>query len=143
MRTITIIGGGAAGFFAAINIAEQCPNDQVIILEKTNKLLQKVRVSGGGRCNVTNHRSKPSELVDFYPRGTKKLYKSFERFTTADMVKWLNKRGVKTHTETDLRMFPVSNNSQTIIDCFLDECHKLGVKIEQNANVAAIQSTAD
>jgi hypothetical protein len=143
LRKIIIIGGGAAGFFAAINIAKRNPNDDVIILEKTNKWLQKVKVSGGGRCNVTNQRSKPSELVNFYPRGAKKLYKSFEKFGSSDMVKWLSDHGVNTHAEHDLRMFPTSNNSQTIIDCFIEACRHYGVSILRNQNVTGLKQLED
>ncbi len=143
MRNILIIGGGAAGFFAAINIAQQNPDDQVTILEKTNKWLQKVKISGGGRCNVTNHRSKPSDLVNYYPRGAKKLYKSFERFTTTDMVAWLEAHGVETHIEADLRMFPISNSSQTIIDCFVKASNDHGVLIQRNANVTELRQMSD
>lgn len=143
MRKIIVIGGGAAGFFAAINIAQRNPDDEVIILEKTNKWLQKVKISGGGRCNVTNHRSKPSELVGFYPRGAKKLYKSFERFSTADMVRWLKDHGVETHAEADLRMFPVTNSSQTIIDCFINACKRYGVNVLRNENVTDLKKSSD
>lgn len=143
MRKIIIIGGGAAGFFAAINIAKQNPDDEVVILEKTNKWLQKVKISGGGRCNVTNQRSKPAELIGFYPRGAKKLYKSFEKFSTSDMVRWLKDHGVDTHAETDLRMFPTSNNSQTIIDCFIQACHDYGVRIIRNQNVNSLKQLFD
>lgn len=139
MRKIIIIGGGASGFFAAINIAKRNPEDEVVILEKTNKWLQKVKVSGGGRCNVTNQRSKPSELVDFYPRGAQKLYKSFEKFSTADMVKWLKDHGVTTQAEADLRMFPITNSSQTIIDCFIQACRTYGVTILRNHNVTNLR----
>lgn len=116
---VVVIGGGAAGFFTAVNIAEKNPNAGITILEKSNKLLQKVKVSGGGRCNVTNARSKPSELVPFYPRGNKKLHSLFRKFTTSDLVDWLRKHEVDTKTEDDLRMFPSSDSSQTIVDCFL------------------------
>ncbi|MEQ9300656.1 MAG: NAD(P)/FAD-dependent oxidoreductase [Cyclobacteriaceae bacterium] len=143
MRKIIVIGGGAAGFFAAINIAQRNPDDEVVILEKTNKWLQKVKVSGGGRCNVTNQLSKPSELVGFYPRGAKKLYKSFEKFGTTDMVKWLKDHGVETQAEADLRMFPVTNSSQTIIDCFIDACKRYGVNILRNENVTELKQVSD
>lgn len=143
MRKIIVIGGGAAGFFAAINIAQRNPDGEVVILEKTNKWLQKVKVSGGGRCNVTNDRSKPSELVGFYPRGAKKLYKSFEKFSTSDMVKWLKDHGVETHAEADLRMFPVTNSSQTIIDCFINTCKRYGVNVLRNENVTDLKQSSD
>lgn len=142
-RHIFIIGGGAAGFFAAINIAEKHPEYQVTILEKTNKLLSKVKVSGGGRCNVSNARNQPSELVKFYPRGHKKLYNLFQQFSTSDMIEWLEKRGVKTKAEEDLRVFPITNSSQTIIDCFVNATHDLGVKIVQNTPVLALKSNGE
>ncbi|MFT6867237.1 MAG: putative Rossmann fold flavoprotein [Cyclobacteriaceae bacterium] len=137
-KSIVIIGGGAAGYFSAINIATKHPAYSVTILEKSDKYLSKVRVSGGGRCNVTNQRSKPSELVTFYPRGQKKLYPVFKTFSSSDMVNWLEEKGVKTHAEADQRMFPVSNSSQTIIDCFVNETHRLGVKIQFNTSVKAL-----
>lgn len=140
---IIIIGGGAAGFFTAINIAEKHPDYQVTILEKTGKLLQKVKVSGGGRCNVTNARNQPSELVKFYPRGNKKLHPLFKQFTTEDMVAWLNDRGVNTKTEADMRMFPVTDSSQTIIDCFMNQAKKSGVEIKLNQAVKELKQSGD
>ncbi len=131
-KEIIICGGGAAGFFAAINIREKHPDYNVKILEKSNKLLSKVKISGGGRCNVTNARSAPSELVKFYPRGEKKLYKLFKQFSSVDMVRWLKEHGVPTKSEEDLRMFPISDSSQTIIDCFLKCCQKLNIEILKN-----------
>ncbi|MCP4459742.1 MAG: aminoacetone oxidase family FAD-binding enzyme [Cytophagales bacterium] len=129
MKRVVVVGGGAAGFFAAINIKEKSPEHEVIILEKTKKVLQKVRVSGGGRCNVTNGRSLPGELIKFYPRGGKKLYKLIEKFGTTDMQRWLDDHGVPTHIENDLRVFPASNTSQTIIDCFLGNAQALGIQV--------------
>ncbi len=126
---IIVIGGGAAGFFTAINIAEKNPSHQVIILEKSSKTLQKIRISGGGRCNVTNARNNPSELVPFYPRGGKTLHSAFKQFTTSDMVNWLYDRGVETKAESDMRMFPVTDSSQTIIDCFQTQIKKLGIEV--------------
>ena len=136
---VIIIGGGAAGFFAAINIAEKHPDFQVTILEKSSKLLSKVKVSGGGRCNVTNARTKPSELVSFYPRGNKKLHPLFKNFGTSHMVEWLQQRGVSTKAEADQRMFPASDSSQTIIDCFLKEAKKHGVKVIQNETLIKLE----
>lgn len=137
---IIVIGGGAAGFFAAINIAEKNPDYKVTILEKTTKLLSKVKVSGGGRCNVTNERSRPSELVLFYPRGSKKLHQLFKRFTTSDMVNWLADRGVQTKAEGDHRMFPTTNSSQTIIDCFLNEVEKLNIDVIHNQALVELKT---
>lgn len=135
---VGIIGGGAAGFFAAINIAEKNPKANITILEKSNKLLSKVKVSGGGRCNVTNGRVKPAELTPFYPRGGKKLYKFFQEFGPHEMKKWLQNRGVSIKVENDLRAFPESNDSQTIIDCFLDLSKKHGIRIIKGCGVQKI-----
>ncbi|REE02202.1 BaiN/RdsA family NAD(P)/FAD-dependent oxidoreductase [Marinoscillum furvescens] len=142
-KRIIVVGGGAAGFFTAINIAEKHPRYSVTILEKSNKLLSKVKVSGGGRCNVTNARHRPGELIDFYPRGQKKLYKVFEQFTTKDMADWLAQHGVETHTEADQRMFPESNSSQTIIDCFLATAKANGVNICTQEAVMALTPTGN
>ena len=137
---IVVIGGGAAGFFTAINVAAKNPNFEVVILEKTSKTLQKVKVSGGGRCNVTNERSNPSELIPFYPRGNKKLYRVFKQFTSSDMVNWLLERGVETKVEEDKRMFPSSDSSETIIDCFKNQIQKLGIQTLLNHTLEAIKS---
>ena len=136
---IIVIGGGAAGFFTAINIAEKHPNYKVTILEKSSKILQKVKVSGGGRCNVTNERSLPSELVKFYPRGSKKLHSLFKTFSTEDMVRWLADHGVQTKAEADKRMFPVTDSSQTIIDCFVKAAEKHKVKVYLNESVTRLE----
>lgn len=136
---IIVIGGGAAGFFSAINIAEKCPSAKVQILEKTGKYMQKIKVSGGGRCNVTNGRKNPSELVKYYPRGEKKLKKPLSRFGSAEMIEWLELHGVDTHKENDLRVFPKSNNSQTIIDTFFRLAHQYKIEIISNQNWIDIQ----
>ncbi|MEK6476667.1 NAD(P)/FAD-dependent oxidoreductase [Catalinimonas sp. 4WD22] len=140
-KKIIVCGGGASGFFAAINIARKHPDYQVTLLEKSNKVLSKVKVSGGGRCNVTNARTNPSELVKFYPRGQKKLYSLFKTFSTQDMVDWLEASGVNTHAEADLRMFPTSNSSQTIIDCFLEAAQSAGVEIRKNCGLTDFSQT--
>ena len=116
---VAIIGGGAAGFFAAISVKEANPEAEVIIFEKTNKLLSKVKVSGGGRCNVTNQCASISELVKAYPRGGKQLKKAFGIFNTRHTQNWFEERGVPLVTEPDGRIFPKSNRSQTIIDCLV------------------------
>ena len=134
-KHIIVIGGGAAGFFAAINAAELHPNSKVIILEKSNKLLSKVRISGGGRCNVTNHCFEVNELVKNYPRGSKELKQVFSRFNVSDTIAWFKKRGVELKTEPDNRMFPESNSSETIIDCFIYEAKKYGIEIKMNEEV--------
>lgn len=124
-----VIGGGAAGFFAAVNAAQMNPGMRVLIVEKSTKLLSKVKVSGGGRCNVTHACFNPAELISFYPRGSKELRQAFSRFSTGDTVEWFEQRGVELKTEDDGRMFPVTNDSQTIIDCLLGEAEKYGVEV--------------
>jgi predicted Rossmann fold flavoprotein len=123
-KDIVVIGGGAAGFFAAINIAEQAPGLKVALLERGQTGLSKVKVSGGGRCNVTHAEFIPSELVQNYPRGERELLGPFHQFMTGDTIAWFEERGVELKIEDDGRMFPISNSSQTIIDCFLNEAKK-------------------
>ena len=138
---IAIIGGGAAGFFAAINCAAKNPKHSVSIFEKSNKILTKVRISGGGRCNVTHACFDNMRLTEFYPRGRKELRNAFSRFSTTDTVNWFESRGVKLKTEADGRMFPVTDNSETIIQCLLNEAEKLNVKIEMNHALLKIEKT--
>mgnify|MGYP001413967989 FL=1 len=126
---IIIIGGGAAGFFTAINIVEKNPNLKVAILERGKSVLEKVRISGGGRCNVTHACFVPNDLVKFYPRGEKELKGPFHQFCSGDTIEWFEKHGVELKIEDDGRMFPVSNSSQTIIDCFLKATQKLKIDI--------------
>lgn len=128
-RTIIVIGGGAAGFFTAIQIREQRPDTEVVILEKTAKLLSKVRISGGGRCNVTNACGQISAFARYYPRGEKFLQKAFHVFSNQDTIQWFAGRGVKLVAEPDGRMFPVTNTSQTIIDTFLDAAVRHHIRI--------------
>ncbi|WP_299396573.1 NAD(P)/FAD-dependent oxidoreductase [uncultured Gelidibacter sp.] len=137
-KDVIIIGGGAAGFFAAINIAEQHPHLKVTILERGKEGLQKVRISGGGRCNVTHAEFIPSELVLNYPRGEKELLGPFHQFMTGDTIEWFEKRGVALKIEEDGRMFPVSDSSKTIIDCFLNEAKKHKVEVLYNESVKKI-----
>ncbi|WP_452599609.1 NAD(P)/FAD-dependent oxidoreductase [Pontimicrobium sp. MEBiC01747] len=137
-KDIIIVGGGAAGFFAAINIAEQNPELKVAILERGKEVLTKVKVSGGGRCNVTHAEFIPQELTRNYPRGEKELLGPFHTFMTGDTIEWFEKRGVELKIEDDGRMFPVSNSSQTIIDCFLYEAKKHNVTIFKNQPVTTI-----
>ena len=139
-KDIIIIGGGAAGFFAAINIAEQHPELSVAILERGKEGLQKVKISGGGRCNVTHAEFIPAELVLNYPRGEKELLGPFHTFMTGDIIAWFEERGVELKIEDDGRMFPVSNSSQTIIDCFLGEAKKHKVDVLYNHAVKTIQA---
>jgi predicted Rossmann fold flavoprotein len=127
-KKIAIIGGGAAGFFAAISAKEHHPEAEVTIYEKSAKVLSKVKVSGGGRCNVTHACFDNKKLLTFYPRGANYLRKAFEQFNTRSTIEWFKKRGVELETLSDNCIFPKSNSSQTIIDCFLNEARKLGVK---------------
>ncbi|MDB5283356.1 MAG: flavoprotein [Bacteroidota bacterium] len=130
MKNIVVIGGGAAGFFAAISCAENHPDYHITILEKSSTLLQKVKISGGGRCNVTHACFEPKELVKFYPRGEKQLLGPFTKFNPADTIEWFENHGVKLKAEEDGRMFPVTDSSQTIIDCFMGETVVLGIKVK-------------
>ncbi|MEP5254376.1 MAG: NAD(P)/FAD-dependent oxidoreductase [Winogradskyella arenosi] len=140
VKDVIIIGGGAAGFFAAINIAEKHPELSVAILERGKEGLQKVKISGGGRCNVTHAEFIPSELVHNYPRGEKELLGPFHKFMTGDTIAWFEERGVALKIEDDGRMFPASNSSQTIIDCFLYEAKKHKVEILYNHAVKTIKA---
>ena len=126
---VAIVGGGAAGFFAAFSVKEHHPEAQVIIFEKSDKILSKVKISGGGRCNVSNACFHPSRLSKFYPRGEKQLKKAFSIFQPKDTVEWFAKRGVELKAEPDNRMFPITDDSQTIIDCFLKETQYKMIKI--------------
>ncbi|MDA9835575.1 NAD(P)/FAD-dependent oxidoreductase [Flavobacteriales bacterium] len=135
---VAIIGGGAAGFFSALSVKEHHPNSKVTIFEKSNKLLSKVKVSGGGRCNVTNACFSPSQLSKSYPRGGKHLKKAFYVFQTKDTVEWFSRRGVELKAEEDGRMFPTTDNSQTIIDCFLKEASQKNIKILEQSPVRKI-----
>ncbi len=136
---VIIIGGGAAGFFTAINAAEANPNLKIILLERGKEVLTKVKISGGGRCNVTHAEFLPKELTQNYPRGEKELLGPFHTFMTGDTIEWFEKRGVELKIEEDGRMFPVSDSSQTIIDCFLSETRRLGVEVLLNQSVKEIQ----
>jgi len=140
VKHVVIIGGGAAGFFAAINCAENNPDYKITILEKSSSLLNKVKISGGGRCNVTHACFDAKELVKFYPRGEKQLLGPFTRFNPSNTIDWFNQRGVEIKREEDGRMFPASNSSQTIIDCFLNEAKRLGVKVRMHCGVEEIRN---
>ena len=135
---IIIVGGGAAGFFTAINIVEKNPKLKVAILERGSEVLSKVRISGGGRCNVTHACFEPNELVKFYPRGEKELRGPFHQFCSGDTIEWFSNHGVELKIEDDGRMFPVSNSSQTIIDCFIQATQKLGITILTGQRVQSI-----
>jgi len=138
-KRLVVIGGGAAGFFCAVNAARLNPGLGVTILERGNKLLAKVKVSGGGRCNVTHACFSIAEMIKKYPRGGSFLKKAFHHFFTTDTITWFSERGVELKTEADGRMFPVSNSSQTIIDCLLREANRYGVEILMNAEVKEIK----
>ena len=138
MYDCLIVGGGAAGFFTAINIVERNPKAKVAILERGAEVLGKVRISGGGRCNVTHACFEPNELVKFYPRGEKELRGPFHQFCSGDTIEWFERHGVALKIEDDGRMFPVSNSSQTIIDCFLKATQQLGIKVLTGQSVQSI-----
>ncbi len=138
-QDVIIVGGGAAGFFAAINIAEQNPNLTIAILERGKEGLQKVKISGGGRCNVTHAEFIPQELVLNYPRGEKELLGPFHQFMTGDTIAWFENKGVPLKVEADGRMFPESDSSQTIIDCFLNEAKKHKIEVMYNHVVKAFE----
>lgn len=140
---ILILGGGAAGFFTAINAADANPGSRIIILERGKEVLTKVKVSGGGRCNVTHAEFDPKELTMHYPRGEKELLGPFHHFMTGDTIAWFEERGIALKTESDGRMFPESDSSQTIIDCFLSEADRLGISVLRNHSVKSIQKKSE
>jgi len=135
---IAIIGGGAAGFFSAIAAKENHPKADVVIFEKSKNILSKVKISGGGRCNVTNSTTSISQLSEAYPRGGKKLKKAFREFSTPQTMQWFETRGVPLMVQDDKCVFPVSQNSQSVIDCFLKETKRLDIKMEIGIGVEAI-----
>ncbi|MDX5436700.1 MAG: aminoacetone oxidase family FAD-binding enzyme, partial [Pontibacter sp.] len=135
---VVVIGGGAAGFFGAITCAEANPAAEVILHEKSSKLLAKVRVSGGGRCNVTHSCFVPTVLSQYYPRGAKQLKEAFKLFGASETIEWFANRGVQLKTEPDGRMFPVTDNSDTIVDCLLQQALKAGVQIKTGVGVERI-----
>ncbi|MDA9627641.1 NAD(P)/FAD-dependent oxidoreductase [Flavobacteriaceae bacterium] len=143
MKKVMIIGGGAAGFFTAINAKEMNPELDITILEKGKEVLQKVKISGGGRCNVTHACFEPKELVQFYPRGEKELLGPFHQFMTGDTFEWFENNGIPLKIEKDNRVFPESNSSQTIIDCFLNKTKRLGISVLKNHGVTTIQKQAN
>ncbi|WP_437369637.1 NAD(P)/FAD-dependent oxidoreductase [Maribacter litoralis] len=139
MYDVLVIGGGAAGFYAAIHIAESRPQTKIAILERGKEVLTKVKVSGGGRCNVTHAEFNPSDLSKNYPRGEKELLGPFHTYASGDTVGFFEERGVALKIEDDGRMFPVSNSSQTIIDCFLSEADRLGIQVKTHCSVTGIE----
>lgn len=140
---VIIAGGGAAGFFTAINIAEKKPGLKIAILERGKEVLSKVRVSGGGRCNVTHACFVPSDLVKFYPRGEKELRGPFNRFCSGDTIEWFERHGVQLKTEADGRMFPITDSSQTIIDCFLEAARKCRIDILTGQSIQSLYRAED
>ncbi|MBA4153213.1 NAD(P)/FAD-dependent oxidoreductase [Flavobacterium sp.] len=143
MYDVLIVGGGAAGFFTAINVAEKNPNFSIAILERGKEVLTKVRVSGGGRCNVTHACFVPNDLVKFYPRGEKELRGPFHQFCSGDTIEWFSNHGVELKIEDDGRMFPVSDSSQTIIDCFLTVAKKHKIEILTGQSVQSLYQAED
>lgn len=139
-KELVVIGGGAAGFFAAINAARLDPSLKVTIIEKSGKLLSKVKVSGGGRCNVTHACFDIADMSKRYPRGVNLVKKTFHHFFTTDIIQWFEERGVKLKKEADGRMFPVTDSSQTIIDCLMKEASRFNVSILMNAEVRSLKS---
>lgn len=138
-KKLIVIGGGAAGFFCAVNAARMKPDLEVIVIEKSNKLLSKVKVSGGGRCNTTNACFEIPELAKKYPRGQQFLKKAFHYFNTTDTIQWFADRKVELVAEADGRMFPATNDSQTIINCLLNEADKYGVKVFMQTEIKVIE----
>jgi predicted Rossmann fold flavoprotein len=138
---IVVVGGGAAGFMGGITAAESFPNAQVTILEKNKAVLSKVRISGGGRCNVTNAAATLPLLCAGYPRGAKFLRPLFEKFNNKDTIEWFEKRGVALKTEPDGRLFPTTDRSETIIDCLLNAAQKCGIEVKTNCAAQKITQT--
>ncbi len=139
-KCIVVLGGGAAGFFAAIHAAENEKDSKVILIEKTTKVLSKVKVSGGGRCNVTHACFDNQQLIKNYPRGAKQLLQAFYQFNTVNTVDWFKQKGVNLQTEADGRMFPESNSSQSIVDCLLREANKNKVDVQLGKKVIEIRN---
>ena len=140
---IAIIGGGAAGFFSAISVKENYPDAQVLIYEKTQKILSKVKISGGGRCNLTNGCDSISELCNAYPRGGKSLKRAFHVFSNKDTMRWFESRGIPLVIQNDNCVFPFSQDSQSIIECFLRESKKLKIEIKTGMGIKAIHPKND
>src|SRR5271169_5639333 len=132
---IVIVGGGAAGFFAALACAESRRGAEILILEKTSQFLSKVKISGGGRCNVTHADFDAREFSKRFPRGERALISAFGKFRASDTVAWFENRGVKLKIESDGRMFPMTDSSQTIIDCLLNAAQSAGIKPKANYGV--------
>ena len=142
-QRVIVVGGGAAGVFAAITCAEAAPHSHVTVLEKGPRFLSKVRISGGGRCNVTHHCFEARELAARFPRGAQELIGPFQRFQPRDTVQWFESRGVKLKTESDGRMFPVTDSSETIIECLLQAARAAGVTLLANDGVESVRKHSD
>ncbi|MAT55080.1 MAG: aminoacetone oxidase family FAD-binding enzyme [Saprospirales bacterium] len=140
---LIVVGGGAAGFFTAIRVGELRPGSRILILEKGGKVLQKVRISGGGRCNVTHACFEPKELVKNYPRGSRELLGPFHRFQPGDTIAWFENHGVELKIEPDGRMFPVTNDSATIVECLTQAARWAGVQVRTSCNVEQLQKEPD
>jgi predicted Rossmann fold flavoprotein len=138
---VIVVGGGPAGFFAAIRCAEQNPQLRVLIIEKSSQTLSKVLVSGGGRCNVTHACFDPAQLINFYPRGGMALRGAFTRFQPADTVKWFEEHGVRLKTEADNRMFPVTNSSETIANCLRETAENARVKVYLGTTLLKVEKS--
>ena len=142
-KQIVVVGGGAAGYFCALTVAENNPSLQVILLEAGIQVLRKVKISGGGRCNLTHHCFDPKELSTKYPRGARELRGAFHHSQPKDTIEWFEQKGVKTKVEEDGRMFPVTDNSQTVINCLRSEARKHGVSERLNSRVTALRQIDD
>ena len=143
VRSVAVIGAGAAGYFTALTLAEANPEAQVTIYESGRRTLSKVKISGGGRCNVTHHCFGPKELAAHYPRGSRELRGAFHRWAPQDTIDWFAARGVPLKAEADGRMFPTTDDSQTIIDCFQQEARRLNIRLEKNLGLKALNVTED
>src|SRR3982751_541362 len=142
-KPIAIVGGGAAGFFAAITCAEANPANEVSIYERGSQFLTKVRISGGGRCNVTHACFEPRPLSSQYPRGERALIAPFHRFSASDTVAWFEARGVRIKTEDDGRMFPVTDSSETIVECLVSAARRAGVSLLTRKHVETVTVRPD
>jgi predicted Rossmann fold flavoprotein len=140
---VVVIGGGAAGFFGAITCAIAYPHSQVTLLEAGHYPLAKVRISGGGRCNVTHHCFEPTQLVQYYPRGSKALRGAFTRFQPKDTIAWFEARGVRLKTEADGRVFPMSDSSATIVNCLMAAATQAGVRLRTGVSVKSVGKIKD
>ncbi|MGB0375233.1 MAG: NAD(P)/FAD-dependent oxidoreductase [Opitutales bacterium] len=142
-KKIAIIGGGAAGFFSALTLSERDPTAEIHLFEKRNQWLSKVKISGGGRCNVTHQCFDPKTLSEKYPRGSKELRAAFHTWQPQDTIDWFAQRQVQLKAEADGRMFPTTDDSQTIINCFLQEAHKAKIKLKKGHGIDAISLASD